>query len=81
MTNGTSLEGWVPEIGPGLSLAEVVDKAFDYRGNITVVRADGSETEGYPWLRATGSSTHRAKSAGPTLLPHRIVVTRRPANR
>jgi hypothetical protein len=28
-----------------------------------------------------GSSTHRAKSAGPTLLPHRIVVTRRPANR
>ena len=31
--------------------------------------------------RATGSSTQRAKSAGPTLLPHRIVVTRRPANR
>jgi len=28
-----------------------------------------------------GSNTHRAKSAGPTLLPHRIVVTRRPANR
>jgi hypothetical protein len=51
MTNGTSLEGWVPEIGPGLSLAEVVDKAFDYRGNITVVRADGSETEGYLFNR------------------------------
>jgi hypothetical protein len=33
------------------------------------------------YSRATGSSTHRAKSAGPTLLPHRIVVTRRPANR
>jgi hypothetical protein len=31
--------------------------------------------------RAMGSSTQRAKSAGPTLLPHRIVVMRRPANR
>ena len=50
MTDVT-LEGWIPEIGPGLSLAEVVDKAFDYRGNITVVRADGSETEGYLFNR------------------------------
>jgi len=29
MTEAT-LEGWSPEIGPDLSLAEVVDKAFDY---------------------------------------------------
>ena len=50
MTDVT-LEGWIPEIGPGLSLAEVVDKAFDYRGNVTVVRADGSETEGYLFNR------------------------------
>src|SRR5215813_12100223 len=47
MTDGATLEGWVPEIGPGLSLAEVVDKAFDYRGNVTVVRTDGLETEAY----------------------------------
>jgi hypothetical protein len=51
MTDGASLEGWAPELGPGLSLAEVVDRAFDYRGNITVVRADGSETEGYLFNR------------------------------
>jgi hypothetical protein len=51
MTDGARLEGWVPEIGPGLSLAEVVDKAFDYRGNVTVVRTDGSETEGYLFNR------------------------------
>jgi len=50
MTEAT-LEGWNPEIGPGLSLAEVVDKAFDYRGNVTVVRSDGSETEGYLFNR------------------------------
>jgi len=47
----TTLEGWSPQIGPTLSLAEVVDKAFDYRGNVTVVRTDGSETEGYLFNR------------------------------
>jgi hypothetical protein len=51
MTDGATLEGWVPEIGPGLSLADVVDKAFDYRGNVTVVQTDGSETEGYLFNR------------------------------
>src|SRR5215467_5152095 len=51
MTDGATLEGWAPEIGPGLSLAEVVDKAFDYRGNVTVVRTDGVESEGYLFNR------------------------------
>jgi hypothetical protein len=51
MTDGAALEGWVPEIGPGLSLADVVDKAFDYRGNVTVVRTDGSQIEGYLFNR------------------------------
>lgn len=46
-----TLEGWMPEIGPDLSLEAVVDKAFDYRGNVTVVKTDGSETEGYLFNR------------------------------
>jgi adenosylhomocysteine nucleosidase len=37
-----SLEGWTPEIGPDLPLATVVDMAFDYRGNVSVVKLDGS---------------------------------------
>src|ERR1700684_2428350 len=41
----------------------------------------GCDTHCYRAARAAGLSTHRAKSAGPTLLPHKIVVTRRPANR
>ena len=49
MTDAASLEGWVPEIG--VTLEEVVDRAFDYRGNVTVVRADGSELEGYVFNR------------------------------
>jgi hypothetical protein len=46
-----SLEGWVPEIGETLPLSRVVDLAFDYRGNTTVVRTDGTELEGYVFNR------------------------------
>ena len=46
-----TLQGWVPEIGEFLTLAEVIDLAFDYRGNTTVVRADGTEIEGYVFNR------------------------------
>ena len=49
-----SLEGWVPDIGPYLTLAEVVEFAFDYRGNTTLVRTDGSEVVGYVFNRDTG---------------------------
>ena len=46
-----TLEGWVPEVGSNLSLAEVVEFAFDYRGNTTVVKTDGSELVGYIFNR------------------------------
>ena len=46
-----SRQGWNPEIGPGLTLAEVVDEAFDYRGNTTIVRRDGAEVVGYVFNR------------------------------
>lgn len=42
-----SLEGWVPEIGPDLTLEQVIDHAFDYRGNTTLVLADGEERVAY----------------------------------
>ncbi len=46
-----TLQGWVPEIGGFLTLAEVIDLAFDYRGNTTVVKVDGTEIEGYVFNR------------------------------
>jgi hypothetical protein len=46
-----SLEGWAPEPGPTLPLTRIVELAFDYRGNTTVVRTDGSELEGYVFNR------------------------------
>jgi hypothetical protein len=46
-----SLEGWTPEPGPALPLGRIIDLAFDYRGNVTVVRTDGREVEGYLFNR------------------------------
>jgi len=51
MTEEKSLEGWVPVIGPDLSLVQVIDMAFDYRGNVTIVKRDGAELVGYLYNR------------------------------
>ena len=46
MSEEKSLEGWAPEIPDAATLAEVVDRAFDYRGDVTVVLEDGRELVG-----------------------------------
>jgi hypothetical protein len=46
-----SLEGWAPVLGPDLTLAEVIELAFDYRGDITVVKVDGTRVVGYVFNR------------------------------
>ena len=51
-----SLEGWSPDIGPDVSLAEVVELAFDYRGNVTVTRRDGTALTGYLFNRVAGGA-------------------------
>ena len=49
-----SRQGWTPEIGPGLTLADIVEQAFDYRGNTTIVTRDGAEIVGYVFNRNAG---------------------------
>jgi hypothetical protein len=51
MVEEKSLEGWTPEIPDAATLAEVVDHAFDYRGDVTVVLEDGREVIGYLFNR------------------------------
>jgi hypothetical protein len=48
------LEGWVPELASDAEVREALEKAFDYRGDITVTRKDGSKVEGYLYDRRTG---------------------------
>ncbi len=80
MTDGATLEGWVPEIGPGLSISEVIDRAFDYRGNVTVVRTDGSEVEGYLFNRNADAPVPFAQlfdlsGGGPHTIAYREIRT------
>lgn len=46
-----SLEGWDPRIPDDLSLAEAMELAFDYRGDVTLVLADGTDVVGYVFNR------------------------------
>ena len=40
------LEGWVPELAGEDEVREALEKAFDYRGDITLTRKDGSQVQG-----------------------------------
>ena len=47
MSEEKSLHGWAPELGEEMTLERVIDLAFDYRGNTTIIKKDGSEIVGY----------------------------------
>jgi hypothetical protein len=51
-----TLQGWVPELASEEELREALEKAFDYRGDVTVTRKDGSKIEGYIFDRVTAKT-------------------------
>jgi len=50
------LEGWTPELASEADIREALEKAFDYRGDVTVTRKDGSKVEGYLFDRRVGAT-------------------------
>jgi hypothetical protein len=50
------LEGWIPELASEADVREALEKAFDYRGDITITRKDGGKVEGYIFDRRNGKS-------------------------
>ena len=50
------LEGWVPELASEEEVRQALEKAFDYRGDVTITRKDGSKVEGYIFDRRTGKT-------------------------
>jgi hypothetical protein len=50
------LQGWVPPLGDEEELRSALEKAFDYRGDITITRKDGSVVEGYLFDRRQGAT-------------------------
>jgi hypothetical protein len=51
-----AIEGWVPTLASDQDLRAALEKAFDYRGDITLTRRDGSKVEGYLFDRRTGAT-------------------------
>jgi hypothetical protein len=48
------LEGWVPTLASEEETRKALEKAFDYRGDVTITRKDGSIVEGYLFDRKSG---------------------------
>jgi len=55
-TEREQLEGWIPELATEEELRVALEKAFDYRGDVTITRKDGSKVEGYLFDRRSGAT-------------------------
>jgi hypothetical protein len=54
-TQHESFEGWVPDLASEEELRVALEKAFDYRGDVTITRTDGTKIEGYIFDRSSSS--------------------------
>jgi hypothetical protein len=50
------LEGWIPALASEEELRQALEKAFDYRGDVTITRKDGSKVEGYLFDRRSATT-------------------------
>ena len=51
-----NLQGWIPELASEADIRAVIEKAFDYRGDITITRKDNSQITGYLFDRCIGKT-------------------------
>jgi hypothetical protein len=49
------LEGWVPSLANEDDLRTALEQAFDYRGDVSITRKDGTKFEGYVFDRSSGA--------------------------
>jgi hypothetical protein len=46
-----NLEGWIPALATVSEIHEALEKAFDYRGDLTITLKNGQKIEGYVYDR------------------------------
>jgi hypothetical protein len=51
-----NLQGWIPQLATEADVRAVIEKAFDYRGDVTITRKDNSKITGYLFDRRIGPS-------------------------
>jgi hypothetical protein len=49
-----NLEGWIPELASADDLHQALEKAFDYRGDVTITLKNGERVEAFIFNRQTG---------------------------
>src|SRR5579862_1016599 len=49
-----NLQGWIPQLASEADIRAVIEKAFDYRGDVTITRKDSAEITGYLFDRRSG---------------------------
>jgi len=70
-----NLEGWIPSLATEAEIREALETAFDYRGDITITRKDGSKVEGYLFDRRSGDSLENSfVRVIPTTSPTKVNV-------
>jgi hypothetical protein len=50
------LEGWIPSLASDEEIRQALEKAFDYRGDLTLTLKNGDVVHGYVFDRRVGSS-------------------------
>lgn len=50
------LQGWIANLASEQEIREALEKAFDYRGDVTITRRDGSKVEGYVYDRRASNA-------------------------
>ena len=51
-----NLEGWIPSLASGDEIRAALEKAFDYRGDVSITLKNGKKVDGYIFDRRTGKS-------------------------
>jgi len=52
-----NLEGWIPQLATDAEVRAALEKAFDYRGDLTVTLKNGEKVEGYIFDRKNDGAT------------------------
>jgi len=51
-----NLQGWIPQLATEADIRAVIEKAFDYRGDVTITTKDNSQVTGYLFDRRIGKT-------------------------
>jgi hypothetical protein len=55
-TEHDNLEGWIPELASEDDLRKALEKAFDYRGDVTLTLKSGERIEAFIFNRQSGAT-------------------------